>query len=138
MEELYYLIYVSYGQIDDSDTSIVELLKTSRRNNSEKNITGLLLFANNRFIQILEGTKEEVTRLFKKIENDPRHKDPLVLLEGTLSSRNFDQWDMGFQKISDVEIKETTGLNSIDKLINEIKSYHPALHFLKLFCDKNV
>ena len=57
------LIYRSIAVPNISDAEINAMLKTSRKFNSENNITGCLLFYNNEFIQILEGEEKTMLRI---------------------------------------------------------------------------
>lgn len=53
-----------------------------RTNNERAGITGMLLYKDGNFMQLLEGEKEAVLRLHKNIIVDPRHKGFLTLLQG--------------------------------------------------------
>ncbi|MDH5457908.1 MAG: BLUF domain-containing protein, partial [Nitrospinota bacterium] len=48
-----------------------DILSRSRENNIEMGITGMLLYGNNTFIQILEGEERTVDSLLRKIRKDP-------------------------------------------------------------------
>ena len=76
----YYLIYASYSQKQWSEEDLTNLLRRARAYNGAKEITGMLLFFNNRFLQLLEGSKQNVLPLLEKIKNDERHDDLLVLI----------------------------------------------------------
>ena len=60
---MFELIYRSITVPNISDAEINAMLKTSRKFNSENNITGCLLFHNNEFIQILEGEEKTMLRI---------------------------------------------------------------------------
>jgi hypothetical protein len=66
------IIYLSSGIKIFSDEEINDLLKVSRNNNEKNGITGLLLYSDGNFMQILEGEKEAVENTYKKIAK--RHK----------------------------------------------------------------
>ena len=49
------LIYASYATREMSNEDLIDLLEKSRQRNSRQNITGLLLYAEKKFLQVLEG-----------------------------------------------------------------------------------
>src|SRR5688572_26289250 len=95
---LYQLIYVSAAARSLSDPEVAQLLRSSRRRNLARGLTGMLLFHEGSFIQVLEGPKQEVLRLYARIERDPRHLNPRVLQRGEIDQRSFHTWSMGFYK----------------------------------------
>ncbi|MBK8490859.1 MAG: BLUF domain-containing protein [Saprospirales bacterium] len=67
----------------------------SSQNNLQVNITGLLVYFEKLFFQIIEGEDKEVDQLFKKIGKDPRHRDILRLkTEYEVRERLFPTWSM--------------------------------------------
>lgn len=67
----------------------------SSRNNQKVNITGLLVYFEKMFFQIIEGDDHAVDQLFRKIWKDQRHKDILRLkTEYEVSERLFPTWSM--------------------------------------------
>lgn len=93
----YHLSYVSTCCDRLCFDHIKEILDISKENNKTLGITGILIYCNKHFFQILEGDKESVESLFSKISIDPRH-DNVIKLQGTfVESRQFDQWNMCFK-----------------------------------------
>ncbi|MEQ8240260.1 MAG: BLUF domain-containing protein, partial [Cyclobacteriaceae bacterium] len=70
---IYYLLYVSHTDNTFSQGELELLLNESRTNNKKFEITGMLIYLKNQFIQILEGEKETVLNLYHKITQDQRH-----------------------------------------------------------------
>jgi hypothetical protein len=68
---------------------------TSHRNNMENGITGILCFNETTFIQLLEGSRREVSSLFRNITQDDRHFDVELLLHEEIERRSFSSWTMG-------------------------------------------
>ena len=93
---VYQLVYVSAATEHFGAAELGELLDKARIKNSELGISGVLLFRDNSFFQVLEGHQESVQSLYDRIRQDPRHDQTLVLSERTLSDRNFGAWAMGF------------------------------------------
>ena len=50
-----------------------ELLEECRTNNAKCDITGILLYHNQSFFQVLEGDRSVVEALFEKVASDSRH-----------------------------------------------------------------
>jgi len=82
-----------------TDEDLEELLINSRINNSQLNITGLLVIKGKTFIQCLEGDKKDVEEVFDRIKNDPRHENILILVEEYTKNRLFPDWSMGYKNI---------------------------------------
>src|SRR5690606_8394580 len=79
---MYHLIYVSQAARSLAESGLVEILRTSLEHNVSKNITGMLLYLNDKFIQVLEGEEDVVKELFDQISTDPRHNRVIRVLEG--------------------------------------------------------
>lgn len=71
------------------------ILRQSRRNNPQSGITGMLCFAEEIFVQVLEGGREEVCKLLSAIFSDTRHRDVQILLFEEIGERRFRDWAMG-------------------------------------------
>ena len=70
---LYCLVYTSIASKQMSDDDLKFLLKTIRKNNDIREVTGMLLYLDPFFIQVLEGGEAVVTDLFNRIKQDSRH-----------------------------------------------------------------
>jgi len=92
------LVYESAATREMTDADLRELLKQARSNNEELGITGLLLYANGRFLQVLEGPEPAVRDLFNTIEGDPRHTSVETLLTTRTAERTFPDWNMGLDR----------------------------------------
>jgi hypothetical protein len=93
------LLYVSGASREMSERDLEDILRTSRKNNRDNGITGMLLWADGVFIQILEGEPDRVRRLVSRIQSDPRHCYFMVMHEQTTDERLFSDWSMGFKKL---------------------------------------
>lgn len=71
------------------------ILAQSRKKNPAAGVTGLLCVADDVFIQVLEGGRDEVCDLYHTIVRDPRHKDIKLLSYEEIGSRRFGNWTMG-------------------------------------------
>ena len=104
---MYRIIYLSSATTKFTSTEIISLLNSSRQRNELNQITGLLLYADGNFLQIIEGEKKAVLKLYSKISIDKRHKNIIKVFDGKVNSRIYPKWSMGFNRI-DKEICKTS------------------------------
>lgn len=108
---IYVIIYVSSAVRLFSDAELRALLKKSRENNARSGITGLLLYREGNFMQLLEGEKKAVEEKFERISRDPRHRGLIVLLRGEEPERHFADFSMGFRNLNSDAIRDLPGYN---------------------------
>ena len=101
--ELTYLIYKSTPTLTEKD--LPEIAEQSKHNNIDRGLTGLLVYGNNQFIQVLEGAEQDIEILYKKLLNDKRHTNLEVVKKGGLERRYFPTWSMGFCSVSKEEMQ---------------------------------
>ncbi|MDQ6808170.1 MAG: BLUF domain-containing protein [Verrucomicrobiota bacterium] len=104
---MYFLVYVSIARDALRREDLLELLRVSRQNNMRDGITGLLLYKDGKFMQLLEGAEEAVLRTYCRIEKDRRHHGVTILLQDEIAERDFADWSMAFHDL-DLEIARTT------------------------------
>ena len=110
-ELIYHLAYVSTETEPFSQIDLVELLAVARGANAERGVTGLLLYREGCFYQVLEGNEFAVNKTFHDIEQDPRHRDVQVLFKGESESREFPDWQMGFLNLDGIEANALAGFS---------------------------
>jgi len=108
---MFQLIYVSSSSRLLSKNELLSILKKSRQNNTQRGITGLLLYKEGNIMQLLEGERAEVERVFAKVNQDERHYDVIVLFRGEVAAREFPDWSMGFHDLTSAEVRQTAGFN---------------------------
>ena len=106
---VYHLCYVSAETVSFSQDELVSLLTDARQANAERDVTGLLLYREGCFYQVLEGSESAVRQTFEDIQSDPRHKEVRVLFSGDTEAREFADWQMGFINLDGVELGALTG-----------------------------
>lgn len=94
---------------------ILNILQQSRQHNAQVGISGILLYMHGHIIQVLEGEKQAVTALFKRIELDPRHKNVACVLNQSIAERLFAQWSMGYETPTTQQFGEIRTMIAIDK-----------------------
>jgi hypothetical protein len=113
---IYQLMYLSHTPHDVSDEQINNILIASRRNNMRDSITGLLIYHNQLFMQILEGDKNDVQRCYERVLNDPRHGSPSIIWEEEVADRSFPQWQMGFNWASELDERKRKSVLTLARL----------------------
>ena len=90
------LIYASRSTESITDQVVEDVLTKSQDNNSRAGITGALCVCDdNVFMQVLEGGREEVNRLYWRVVHDTRHTDVTLLEYAEIAERSFTNWRMG-------------------------------------------
>lgn len=109
--QVYHLSYVSTGCDSLRYEDIKDILDSSIRNNRGINVTGILVYCNKHFFQIIEGEKEIIQDVFNKILIDPRHDNVIKIQEGYTDKRQFENWNMAFKSYNK-ELKELDNFNN--------------------------
>ena len=90
------LVYASTITKGITESDIQNILDVARKNNALVDVTGLLLFNRNYFLQCLEGSRAQVNKIYHQILNDQRHEDILLLDYTEIFEREFGDWSMGY------------------------------------------
>jgi hypothetical protein len=98
------LIYVSSAVRLLSEEELLELLAQAREANRQRNVTGMLLYGEGNFLQVLEGEAADVDAVYAAIQQDPRHHHLLLIEREPIAARNFADWSMGFHRMSADEL----------------------------------
>lgn len=147
----HHIIYISTADHLMTAEELSTILVESRQWNQDHGITGMLLYVEGifaslgkrnvesafagRFMQILEGSREEVEKIFNMIKEDSRHFNITPLENAPSSSRYFESWQMGFKILSASELEASTDFFNPDILFasgSDQEVSHP-LNFLKSF-----
>ena len=95
-DDLMCLVYVSVATAPMGEPELLHLLRQSRDNNARDGITGMLLYKDGRFMQLIEGPRPAIQGLYRKLVADDRHRDVTTLIKFALETRAFAGWSMGF------------------------------------------
>lgn len=104
-------IYASRATANLSEADIQRLLERARHNNGERGITGMLLFIEGSFFQVLEGDAEIVDKTFETIARDARHDRVTQIIREPISKRSFGEWSMGFTAVERMDAQQAVGEN---------------------------
>jgi len=91
------LMYASRAAEGVDQEELVAILRKSKANNPALGITGVLCLCLTEriFMQVLEGGRGAVNRLYHRIASDPRHSDVELLSFEEIGERRFAGWSMG-------------------------------------------
>ncbi len=94
------------------------MLEHARTKNALNEITGMLLYCEGVFVQLLEGEEAKVRETFERISKDPRHTDIQNIVSGRSEKRYFPNWLMGYKHMSPADLALIEQHENLD-----IKSY---------------
>lgn len=95
-KDLVELSYLSEAISDMSFLGLMRLLESARAFNQQNGISGILLYDNQQFGQIIEGERASVMKAWKRIQEDKRHHRIELLEIREISERSFPDWLLRF------------------------------------------
>ncbi len=110
MSTLMHIIYASAATDKFGRDELVEILEQARPRNGALGVSGMLLYINGSFLQILEGPPAQVEPLFEKISTDKRHTNVVTIIRESIAKRDFDGWSMGFADVNEADLASIDGL----------------------------
>ncbi len=97
------LIYASVARPEHTGyADLTALLHRAAQFNEEQALTGLLVYGNGMFLQVLEGERSAVNHLYNRIAADKRHERCTLLSAHAISERKFSHWAMKLVGIDDM------------------------------------
>lgn len=94
------LLYVSKPMPDLDSSAVDAILESALRNNPSQGLTGMLLWSETSFAQLLEGPNEAIETLLNKLKADGRHREMRVLSRTATSRRFFGDWSMASRRMA--------------------------------------
>jgi len=95
------MLYVSRAVGPQTTTVTASVLSTAHTHNRKLGISGVLCQGQGLYIQLLEGERSAVNRLYARIVADTRHKDVELIHLSEIGQRRFADWSMAH-----VELRE--------------------------------
>ncbi|MEM7643642.1 MAG: BLUF domain-containing protein [Pseudomonadota bacterium] len=90
---------VYYSQRNPSlSMNMPQLMDVCHKNNAMMNVTGILHYNGNAFLQVLEGGRAEVSSIYHRIAADPRHINIILIACNDVRERMFPTWSMGLHE----------------------------------------
>jgi len=105
---LYYLVYISRQSYPLNRSELRQILDAADHFNQQHQVTGMLVYRNGSFLQVLEGEKDTIRTLYDSIRQDRRHTDVQQVIFEPARQRYFQRWTMGFCELAtqaDEELK---------------------------------
>ncbi len=136
---MFRLIYVSSARKLMDKDALLGILAKAREKNARLGITGMLLYKDGNFLQLLEGEERIVRGIYETIARDTRHFDTMITMEEAVSERMFTEWSMGFHDLSDPALQSLPGFAPFRHLNFDQRGAAPdvaiCLDILKFFKD---
>jgi hypothetical protein len=95
------LLYISRPVGPQTSTTTASILATAQTRNREFDISGVLCQGRGLYLQVLEGERSDVNRLYAQILLDRRHSDVEMLLFEEIAQRRFAHWSMAHVRLPD-------------------------------------
>jgi Sensors of blue-light using FAD len=113
--ELIHCIYASTAATIFKESDIPALLEHARTANADRELTGMLLYIEGGFFQVLEGDDAVVDEVYGRINRDSRHSKITLIIREPIAARNFSEWTMGFSTVDPLEAGLLIGENDFFK-----------------------
>jgi hypothetical protein len=121
-----------------NNAELVSLTEKASMKNKILDVSGVLLYHDMHFLQVLEGSEPLLNKLYELIQNDKRHYGFITLYDGKIKTRNFQNWGMALVNVDNLktenvelfktienatpwETPQTTMNFRVDNLINAFK-----------------
>ena len=120
------------------ESALQEIMAKAEEKNKLQNITGLLVYFDGTFIQMLEGKKEDVLETFERIGDDDRHEQIIKLFFGDTDRRHFPNWKMALQVVDEATFSKIDSYESLDegdRFLQELNDDHVGLKMLRYFYE---
>lgn len=93
---MHHIIYMSRASKPLGEDQLRVLLEQARSLNAQQDITGMLLYGNEQFLQVLEGEESAVRATYERIRQDSRHRDVTAYADKAIRQRSFPEWSMAY------------------------------------------
>lgn len=116
------LIYVSEAQKSLTKLDFNAIIKVAIKNNEEMGITGILIFENGHFFQLLEGEAIHIDNLLSILRKDSRHKNIQIIYDKINSNRLVANWAMSYLDLTDInsDLKKSA-LVPIEQVLSQLE-----------------
>lgn len=125
------LVYFSRPSRPMASRDLMAILETARSRNAASNITGILCYSDDVFLQALEGARDQVCETFYRIAGDDRHTGVTLLAFSYPSRRTFMDWTMGYAGFGEIRRDILLKHAPDGRLASLLDRPGPALGFLE-------
>lgn len=98
---MHLIVYTSKSTSDKNriDAILQDIVQVAKKKNKERAITGVLFYDNHRYLQFIEGEKDQLLILMDELYQDDRHQDINELINEPVSERELMDWNMDYFNI---------------------------------------
>jgi hypothetical protein len=126
----YQILYRSRATARPTVADLQHLLHQARTHNADAGITGLLLYSDGRYVQVLEGPEDEVRAVYARILRDPRHTQVVTVSEGLGPARRFPDWHMALGNVARPAVARLLNAVLAEEPFHGVPIDDPLLHQL--------
>lgn len=112
------ILYASTATDQFKPEDIQNILDKAKVKNVKLDITGMLCFSSNYFMQCIEASRDNVNALYYNILSDKRHTNIILLDYREISEREFADWSMLY-------VPDSSLTTSINLKFSESSSFNP-------------
>lgn len=110
---IWQVAYYSSAAYQHETADLRRIIGASRRRNSQLGVTGMLIYWQQSFFQVIEGPRTSVETIFDNyIEPARSHTGIIKAMSGTISERAFPSWSMAAHVANDSDILPLEALAS--------------------------
>lgn len=96
-------VYCSRAAEGVDEAEVNRIVELAQRGNRARGITGVLVFGDGVFFQLIEGPPAQIQSLIASLHDDPRHHDVVALDRGEEErERLYPDWEMERVKAEDI------------------------------------
>lgn len=114
------LVYTSSAPKNLGTVDVFQIIEQSAKSNAASGLTGFLIYANNRFFQVIEGPFSAIDDLMERLQRDPRHHSIEIIYRSHITSPSFPKWRMKRIAVPDRAVR-------LEQLAPELADAPPAV-----------
>ncbi|MGE5477739.1 MAG: BLUF domain-containing protein [Bacteroidales bacterium] len=116
------VVYISHETRPLKKADILDILRVSRVKNTVRRLTGVLLYYDGIFLQVLEGEGPVIEEMLALLRRDRRHTEIRILLDEPVAERYFPDWSMAFADLADLPPDDRWLCRHLDRPLAELHS----------------
>lgn len=120
----YQSIYSSQASRPMQASDLEQILEDARAGNVARDVTGVLIYSDAVFVQVLEGERVTVEALVESIRADDRHHSMKVFHAAEVPQRAFADWRMAYVSADAAELSRWVGLAGGQSIADLVRHLH--------------
>jgi len=121
---LYQITYSSRATQPMTLEDLEQILVDAREGNERRGVTGVLIYVDGVFLQVLEGEKENLVGLMASLGRDTRHTEVKVFHESRIDERAFGSWRMAYLDSTPEQMAAWAGLPGTTTIASIVDDIH--------------